>query len=320
MSVSSSQELIEEIAAKKRESRRRFLKTAGIGTAGIAGAGILAGGARAAGATLGRAQMAVSPSPASPVTDADVLNFALNLEYLEANFYTMATTGRDINSVGIPVTGTGTQGGVTGGSKLSFPDTKCSGVHMDIRDVFDNVAEQERQHVATLRAALGAAAVAQPAINLNALGFGFGSLADFLNLARLFEDTGVAAYSGAAPLIASKAYLSAAARILSIEGEHSGNIRALVVFYQANQAPSAAAIAKLRLGLGQAPVDGIYFSAYSPYGLGQAKTAAEVLAIVYATPNASSGGFFPAGVNGAITKSASNFGQHNSGAVPPYSL
>lgn len=318
--MSSGKQILAAMAARKRESRRGFLKTAGITTAGIAGAGLLGGGTSAAGATLGRAQMAMSSSATSAAGDADVLNFALNLEYLEANFYTMATTGRDISSVGIPVTGAGTQGGVTGGSKIAFPDTKCSGVHMDITDVFDNIAQQEREHVATLRAALGSAAVAQPAINLDALGFGFGSLADFLNLARLFEDTGVAAYSGAAPLLSSKAYLSAAARILSIEGEHSGSIRALVVFYQANNAPSAAAIAKLRLGLGQVPVDGIYFSAYSPYGLGQAKTAPEVLAIVYATPSASSGGFFPAGVNGAITQSASNFGQHNSGAVPPYSL
>ncbi len=57
--------------------------------------------------------------------------------------------------------------------------------------------------LALLQSALGSAAISEPAINLNALGFGFGSQNDFLKLARIFEDIGVSAYAGAAPLLSS---------------------------------------------------------------------------------------------------------------------
>ena len=80
-------------------------------------------------------------------------------------------------------------------------------------------------HVKLLREALGKYAIAKPAINLNALGIGFGSFEEFLILSRAFEDTGVSAYGGAAPLITSKEVLATAAKIAEVEALHSGNIR-----------------------------------------------------------------------------------------------
>ena len=94
----------------------------------------------------------ITPSPtpsAAPVTDADVLNFALNLEYLEAQFYSFAAFG-----TGLPasqLSGTGTQGGVTGGRQVAFTDPL-------VRQYAREIANDEIAHVAFLRTALGASA------------------------------------------------------------------------------------------------------------------------------------------------------------------
>ena len=65
----------------------------------------------------------------------------------------------------------------------------------------------------------------KPAINLDALGYGFANVKDWLQLARQFEDVGVSAYLGAAPLINTSPYLATAAAILGTEAQHSGYIR-----------------------------------------------------------------------------------------------
>ena len=101
-----------------------------------------------------------SPSEAQSVTDADVLNFALNLEYLEANFYLYA-----LNGTGVPTnmtTGVGTPGTVTPGQKVTFTDPL-------VAQYAKEIAADEINHVTFLRAALGSAAVAQPSIDV---GFG----------------------------------------------------------------------------------------------------------------------------------------------------
>jgi hypothetical protein len=250
----------------------------------------------------------------APPTDADILNFALNLEYLEAEFYTVATTGKTIDQLGIGITGSGNQGAATGGKMVnmtngSFP---TSAIAMEI-------ASDERSHVTLIRQALtaaGAQPIAQPVINLDALGIGFGSLAEFLTLARAFEDVGVTAYAGAAPLISSKAVLGYAARILAAEAEHVSNIRLQVA----------------QLGIPTSLLDGVdilpppsgqnYFSLNS-VGLAQTRTPGQVLYIVYGSmANATSGGFFPNGVNGTINMSSAGVSITNitNAIVTPTSL
>ena len=90
------------------------------------------------------------------------------------------------------------------------------------------VGQNEIAHVQLIRStltAMGAQPIAKPAINLNALGFGFGSQAEFLTLSRALEDVGVTAYNGAMPLMQSNAVMALAARILGTEAQHAGNIR-----------------------------------------------------------------------------------------------
>jgi hypothetical protein len=220
--------------------------------------------------------------------DSDILNFALNLEYLEAEFYTVATTGKRIAEVGIAVDGSGTSGATVGGAKVALDER--------VNTVALHVTADEQAHVTVLRQALGSQAIAKPAINLEALGIGFRTQAEFITLARAFEDVGVSAYGGAAPLISNPKILGVAAQIALTEGQHAGAFRLLL--RDANiPVPQVDKLDVPPLGSPNGrlfQVDG--------NGLSTIRTASQVLAIVYGNPAAGtrSGGFFPAGVNGSI--------------------
>ena len=225
---------------------------------------------------------------AQSITDIDILNFALNLEYLEAEFYTVATTGRRIEDVGIGVSGVGALGGTVGGGAVSMDNR--------VMQVARDLANEEQMHVRLLRTALGSAAVAKPAINLAALGIGFANVTEFLTLARAFEDVGMTAYNGAAPLISSRAILTAAAGIGFTEAQHAGVLRYLV-YDRGLAVPQLDAFDVPPLG----SPNGRLFNVFNE-GLTPARTPSQVLAIVYAnrTAGASNGGFFPGGFNGTI--------------------
>src|SRR5690606_28765113 len=136
-------------------------------------------------------------------------------------------------------------------------------------------------------------------INLEALSTGFESQEAFINLARAFEDVGVSAYGGAAPLIENKDILGAAARILASEAEHTANIRLHASLYK------AATITVDDVDIAAPPTGENYFTT-DANGLTPIRTPGEVLFIVYGSmSNATSGGFFPQGVNGAINMSGS---------------
>ena len=252
---------------KRALGRRSFLRNAGMAGVGVAAVTMLNG-------------CGTSSAQATTVPEADVLNFALNLEYLEANFYQFA-----VNGAGLGSADTGGTGTVTGGSKVTFTDTRLA-------DVAAQIAQDELLHVRYLRTALGAAAVSQPNINLNALGIGFANENDFLNLARAFEDTGVSAYAGAATLLTG-ANLQAAAQILGTEAYHAGNIRLQVV--------EKGITAVMTDSMDIIPSESAFFP-LDGNALALKRTTSQVLAIVYAkaTPGTMSGGFFPNGFNGNI--------------------
>ena len=211
---------------------------------------LMGGGAVALAAAFLPAKAKAATSVSS-YTDADILNFALNLEYLEANFYYLAAFGTTIDvgagltiSAGgakIPITGVGTQGTVVApaaGTKVPFALPYVAGYAVE-------TAVEEGKHVLFLQKALGSAAVAQPQIDLsgsfNTLAMAAGIAptfnpymddAHFLIGAYIFEDVGVTAYHGAAPLISTtsmgKTYLAAAASILAVEAYHAGMIRTTI--------------------------------------------------------------------------------------------
>ncbi len=257
-----------------------------------------------AAAAAGAVSLTGQKAEAQTNTDVSVLNFALNLEYLEAEFYTYATTGQSITSMGIGINGVSTNannptsGGYTiGGSQVTFANSLVY-----TQQVANEIAADERAHVSLLRGALGAAAVAKPNINLGALGFGFGSQDDFLKLARIFEDIGVSAYAGAAPLLSTSplgtgTVLGYAAQILAAEAEHVANIRLQVARL------NVPTFALDPVDIIPPPSGSKYFSLDSN-GLCATRTPGQVLYLAYGLQaNVSSGGFFPTGVNGTFTMS-----------------
>ncbi len=290
--------------AQRRQSRRDAIGKLLCGTAAL---GSLA--------TASRSHAQGAP------TDADVLNFALNLEYLEAEYYIYAVTGAGIESQGAGVGGTG-----TAGSTVIKANPRVPFATSELAQYAAEIAADELAHVKFLRSALGAGAVARPSINLResfsaaAAAAGlvpsggtfdpFANETNFLLGSFIFEDVGVTAYKGGAPLLSTPAYVEAAAGILAAEAYHAGIVRTLL--YQMGSATRAAAraISDLRDSVdGSDDRDqGVTRSATSSFanlvptdsnGIAYSRSTTQVLSIVY-LGGSSGGGFFPDGLNGVI--------------------
>jgi hypothetical protein len=128
--------------------------------------------------------------------DVDILNFALTLEFLEAAFYDMAVKNvKDLSG--------------------------------DAKKIATTLRDNENEHVDAITSTigqLGGKPVAKPGVDF---GGAFANQDSFLKTAQTFEDLGVGAYNGAAPMIKSKDVLAAAGGIVQIEARHAGTIRFL---------------------------------------------------------------------------------------------
>jgi hypothetical protein len=250
--------------------RRRFMKRVGATSLGVAAASLMGT------SFLGKAYASTT------ITDTDILNFALNLEYLEGEFYAMATLGQTLLQLKV-ITASQQSGPTTGGNMVSFGSSGLGFLASALR-------KDEIAHVKYLRAALGSSAVKKPTINLAALGYGFSDVDGFLELARQFEDVGISAYLGAAPLITNKTYLAAAGAILATEAQHSGSIRLSCI----NNGVTSPAVDNLDV-----PPSHSFPFDVDKNSLSIPRTTAQVLNIVYGGGNCS-GGFYPDGMNGTI--------------------
>lgn len=287
-------------------SRRRFLAKAGIAVAAIGAAGCSDSGSSSTSSST-----STNP-PKTNVTDTDILNFALNLEYLEAEFYLRAATGTGLSSSDVG----SNPGPVAGGSMVSFKSAAS-------QQYANEIANHELAHVRFLRKALGSAAVSRPAIDLtssfnaaaSAAGIGstFNPFADedsFLLGAFTFEDVGVTAYHGAASLLTDKSNLAAAAGILATEAYHAGLVRSLITELGDPYLTLANKISALRATAGggaETSLNGSHIVAADSNSISYDRNTDQILHIVYLSPMAgvvSKGGFFPNGLNGTITASA----------------
>lgn len=284
-----------EIETVERPSRRFGMKT------GLA----LAAAVAASGVEYETAQAQTM------VTDVDILNFALNLEYLESEYYLRGLTGSGLTAA--ETTGVGTLGTVTGGRQVPFADTAVQQMLMEI-------TTQERGHTNFVRTALGAQAIARPSINytdaFNAMGVAagigpfdpFASQTNFILGGLLFCETGQTAYKGSARFIQNKNLLDSAAGLQAVEAYQSATLK-LLTFQAGAQAISnynAAAAVKNQLGggFGDQPVTmngTINIVPTDGNSIAFGRTPAQILGIVYEGGAANKYGYFPNKVNGRIS-------------------
>ena len=133
----------------------------------VAGAGAVAASTVIAG--CGSSKNSAPASSTSPTyTDTDILNFALNLEYLEAQFYLYAATGAGLqasDTMAGSASSYQTVGTVTAGEAAAVP-----GLTPAQQEILNEIAFEEQAHVQFLRSALGSAAVPMPDIDLSFFG------------------------------------------------------------------------------------------------------------------------------------------------------
>ena len=145
-------------------------------------------------ALLGGLAVAVAapPSAGAQTTDVDILNFALLLEYLQADFYT------EVERMGALT------GPLAGQARV--------------------VGAHERAHVKAFNEVLGRKAIKKPLFDFRGATEGPEA---FRRTAVAFEDLAVAAYKGQAPRIRSRSYLVPALAIHAVEARHAAWIRRL---------------------------------------------------------------------------------------------
>ena len=186
-------------------NRRSFLKYAGAGTGAMMLGGLNLSALAAESTVAGK----------SVTQDIAILNYALTLEYLEAEFYNAFNTGA-----------------------LAAKLTNAR-----VKEYAKELASHENEHVAALIktiGTLGGTPVPKPTITFEPL-IGDGSGVNdqvFLQLAATFEPVGVRAYLGQADKVQNADVLTAAASILAVEANHTSGIQELRRQLGYNTAPT----------------------------------------------------------------------------------
>ncbi|MGA1981491.1 MAG: ferritin-like domain-containing protein [Acidobacteriaceae bacterium] len=304
---------LKKIAAGHALNRRHFLAALGM-TGAAAGAGMMSGCSTSN-------SVAVTTASTAQV---DMLNFALNVKYLQATFYSFIAKGTDLTGSAVtnsgPVTGAPT-------AALSFAGVAGVTNPQQVTDILNEIYYDEKNHVSTLLGLLGVSAVFRPAINL--AGFGTITATNALSIARLLEDVGVTAYAGIIGSLSSSD-ITLLGQIMGADSLHAGILRLTAL-----QNPTVAAYIKADT-MDVAPFDlgatsnagptasGGFFatagastaSTATPAGFAFTRTISQVFSILFGTETATgsnttvtlaaigttSGGFFPNGVNGNLNK------------------
>lgn len=141
-------------------------------------------------------------------TDIDVLNYALSLEHFEAAFYETALETFDEEAF------------LDADSLSDYDETHREEVYGSIQ----TIADHEAQHVDVLTQAIEL--LGGDPVTAAEYEFDLEGVSEFFSLAATIENTGVAAYAGAAPYIESPDLLGAALSIHSVEARHAAALNA----------------------------------------------------------------------------------------------
>jgi methylphosphotriester-DNA--protein-cysteine methyltransferase len=199
---------------RSRVSRRAFVgSAAALGMLAVAGCASSDSGGAGTETATDTPTMTETPTatptdePTEEMTavdpDVPVLNYALTLEHLENAFYRDGLDEFDDDEL-------------MNASVLSNFDEQ---VRMDVPAYLETVGAHEAAHVEAISATvekLGGEPVTEAEYD-----FGYETPSEFLAVAQALENTGVAAYAGAAPSVHSNDVLAAAAGIHSVEARHA---------------------------------------------------------------------------------------------------
>jgi hypothetical protein len=291
---------LKKIAASRSVNRRHFMTALGM-TGAAAGAGLLSGCSTTTTAAVASTSLA----------QTDVLNFILNVKFLEATFYSFITQGTDLSGAALLNSGV-----------ISGAPAKLTFATQQITDMLNEIYFDEKNHVNTLISLLSSSVAFRPAINLAA--YGAITATNALAIARLLEDVSVTALTGAISML-STSDVTVTSQIIATDSFHSGAVRlasiqnpTIAAYIKADSldvppidlgSATAAAAGPTASG-GMFPTAGSATSnATTPAGFVFSRIPTGVLgslAVLYGAPGApaavgtSSGGFFPNGMTGNI--------------------
>ncbi|KAK9808072.1 hypothetical protein WJX73_002752 [Symbiochloris irregularis] len=271
----------------------------------------------------------VIPVDFPSTSDTDQMNFALNLEYLMAEFYSCAVTGKGVNST------------IRGGGPASIGCQQANLTNATA-SIAVELADNEVKHILALREQLGSAAIPMPEVNVGSafsaaaqiafqngggVSESFSPYADDLSFLlgafMLEEPTGFTYYEGAIQGISNRSTLIVIAKILGVEAAQSAALRTELYQNMNNVTKYGSKTVSqvvnnfgaLRGLLGAGTGQGLTFNydgviganliAADGAGLAFARNPAQVEGIVL-LGRGSTGGFFPNGLNGNLTKTINN--------------
>jgi hypothetical protein len=286
--------------------RRNFLQRAAIGSSVLLPVGTLLFGKSALGAPISASE------PQLSVGDTTVITIGLNSEYLQAEFYLRALTGKGLSPE--DTSGLGPAGPVLVGK-----EHPCEFRNPVIKAIAEQLAKDELAHVRDVRATFASFGLTPPARPTIDLVNSFQTLADAAGLNRRFnpfvsendfllagfflEQIDVPLLTGAIGALENNGLKSTVASLLGDEAAHNGFIRLGLaldeLFDEANQiAALSQKLANSATTIFQKLFDGRLILA----PVGDSATVPpldprQFLNIIYLNINAEAGAFFPNGLN-----------------------